>query len=310
MQGQDASQPGDSEASLSDIGNLFAADDAVQDEQIESAEDEDADETEVEEADEADESADKPADDATVTIKHDGKEITLKQSEVTELAQKGFDYQTKTMALAEERKAFEPIKAEAEHFRQQNEQALNETVQRLNAYAKFMESQVGDAPPIEWATQDAGYYLAQKELHESRKGQLQQANAEIMRITDEQQRQRQAWIAREAESTEKVLKDTLPGWNDTRLKELTDYAASVGLSPQNTNIAFLQPGFWQLADKAKAYDALLAEKAKLKPVKEMPKVARPNASNPPSNTARANQTRAQAYSAKPSLATLGALFGD
>lgn len=310
MQGQGESQPGDSEASLSDIGNLFAADDAVQDEQSDEAEDEDADEPEVDETDEADEASDKPEDDPTVVIKHDGKEISLKQSEVLELAQKGFDYTTKTTAVAEERKAIEPIKAEAEKFRQENEQALAETVDRLSAYKTFMESQIGTPPPIEWASTDAGYYLAQKELYESRKGQLQQANAEIQRAQDEQARQRQAWVNQQAESTEKALRDTLPGWNDAMLKDLTEYAGSLGLNPQNTNIAFLQKGFWELAHKAKAFDALQAEKAKLKPIKEMPKVAKPNASNPVSSTARVSQSRTEAYQKRPSLTTLGALFGD
>jgi hypothetical protein len=70
----------------------------------------------------------------------------------------------------------------------------------------------------------------------------------------------------------------------------------------------LEPGFWQLAHKAKAYDALLAKKAEMKPKAELPKVSEPAASNP---TPRAEVKRADArknYKARPSLDTLSKLI--
>ena len=39
-----------------------------------------------------DEAKDDAGDDATIVLKHDGKDVPLKKSEVIELAQKGFDY--------------------------------------------------------------------------------------------------------------------------------------------------------------------------------------------------------------------------
>jgi hypothetical protein len=155
---------------------------------------------------------------------------------------------------------------------------------------------------------DTAGYLRAKEQYEARKGQLQQAYAEIKRVQDEQARQRQAWIADRAESTENALKDTLTGWNDSTLNELAEYAGSLGLTPQSADLAMLEPGFWQLAHKAKAYDALLAKKAEMKPKAELSKVSKPSASNP---TPRAEARKAEAfktYRAKPSLESLSKLI--
>jgi hypothetical protein len=311
MQGQGESQPGDSEASLADIGSLFDAEVAVEDEQRDEVEDEATDEPEVDEADEdAEEAADKPADDPTVTITHDGKEVTLKQSEALALAQQGFDYTKKTQALAEDRKAAEAEKAKAAEYRQQHEKAASETLDRLTAFRDYVKAQVGDPPPVEWAATDAGYYLAQKEVYEQRKGQLQQAEAAIAHLSDERQRTRQAHLAATAQASIEALRGTLPGFTDSTLPELELLVHGYGLSLVTASDGYVQNGLWELAHKAKAYDALQAEKAKLKPVKEMPKVSKPSASNPPSNNARAERSRVEAHQKRPSLATLGALFGD
>lgn len=247
---------------------------------------EEAPEGEEEEGEEEEE------DDPTVVIKHDGKDVELKLSEVKNLAQQGFDYSKKTMAVAEERKAAEAERAKAAEYRQNHEQALTETIGRLQAFAQFMEEQVGSPPPIEWAQQDAAYYLAQKELYENRKGQLQQAHAAIQNLTQEQSRQRQDWIARQADETERALKDTLPGWSDETMDALAGYLGNFGLTPKTVDVAFVQKGLWELAHKAKAYDDLLAKKATLKPKAELQRVQKPSASNQPN---RAGVQKAKAF---------------
>ncbi len=303
MQGQGESQPGEGAMTLDSLVAMGESDESTLDESGESEVPEGSEELEAEEQpEEAEEGAEEPT--ATITV--DGKEITLKQSEVIALAQKGSDYTNKTMQLAEERKALEPIKAQAEQHRQENEAALAETVNRLQAYTRFMQAQLGEPPSADLIhTHGAEYFLAQKELHESRHGQLQQAIAETSRLSDEQARQRQAWIARESESAERALKDTLPGWNDAMLKDLAEYAGTLGLVPQNTNIAFLQPGFWQLAAKAKAYDALQAKKAEMKPVNQLPKVFKPG--NPQPQHLAKRQDAMKRHNANPTLDSLAAL---
>lgn len=306
-------QPAEGVVSLESLASQLDAEEAApgesdseESEQPEGVEAQDEDGEESPDSEEGEESEDE-AEEAAFTIKHDGKEVTLKQSEIIELAQQGFDYSKKTMALAEERKALEPIKQEAEQFRQQTNEAMTEAVNRLDAYAKFLQSQIGSPPPITLASTDAGSYLAQKELYEARKGQLDSVLSESRALVEEQARQRQAYVNHKAAQAEKALKDTLPGWNDAMLTELAGYAETLGLNPGSADMAMLEPGFWQMAQKAKAYDALLAEKAKLKPVNQLPKVQKPSANNQPPQLAR-RQEALKRHKASPTVDSLAALL--
>jgi hypothetical protein len=303
--GDGESQPGEGVVSLSDLASqMDASDEAETPEAL--PEGEEGDEPEVEQPEGEDEEQEQ-AEEPTFTIKVDGKDVTLKQSELIELGQKGLDYTKKTMAVAEERKAVETAKAQAEQARQYQEQAATEHIQRLQAFAQFMEKQVGDPPPVEWASQDVAYYLAQKEQYEARKGQLHQALQDVQQLQQQQARKRQAWVQERAAQTEKALRDTLPGWNDDTLNTLADYAGKLGLTPQSAEAAMLEPGFWQLIHRAKQYDALMEQKKTLKPKSELPKVSKPAASNP---TPRAEVRKTEAfknYRAKPSLDSLSKL---
>lgn len=241
-------------------------------------------------------------------LKHDGKEVPLKRSEVVELAQKGFDYSQKTMAVAEERKHVETLQAQADEYRQHNEKALGATLDRLNAFVKFAESQIGVPPSVELASQDVGLYIAQKEQYETRKGQLQAAHEAIANVQQETQRQRQAWIAQQADATEKALRDTLPGFGEKTIDDLAAYLGKVGITPKTADVGYVQKGLWEIAAKAKAYDELQAKTATLKPVAQLPKVAKPSASNQPNRKAVNKADAFKAFAAKPSLSNLGNLL--
>lgn len=296
-------QPAEGVLSLEDLAASMDDEAALE----ESEEGEESDESEESDAEEEGEESEESEDESTVVIKHDGKDVTLKLSEALALAQQGFDYSKKTMAVAEERKALEPLKAEAEHYRKQHYEALDATVQRLMAFEQFVKSEIGDPPPIEWAQQDAAYYLAQKELHESRKGKLGQVLAALQHSQQEQARLRQAEVLRQAEEAERELKGTLPGWNDDMLKDLSAFASEHGLTPDSAERALLTPGFWKLAQKAKAYDDLQKKKAEMKPVKALPKVHKPSGQNQPPQLAK-RQEAMKRHKAKPSLTSLAELL--
>jgi hypothetical protein len=282
-------QPTEGVDSLTELAELMNDEAEGGEESLDDLEGEESEESEeVEESEEAEESEEE---EETDTIIHDGKEVTLTKSEIKALAQQGFDYSKKTMAVAEERKAVEAQRSQAENYRKQHETVLSETVARLQAFSEFMESQLGSPPPIEWAQQDAAYYLAQKELYESRKGQFHKAQAAIQNLQSEQSRQRQDWIVQQADATEAALRGTLPGWSDKTLDELAEYTKGYGLTPETVDIGFVQKGFWELAHKAKAYDALLAAKAKLKPKTSLPRVQKPQASTQP-NRAQVRESKA------------------
>lgn len=266
-----------------------------------------SEDAEAEESEEGEESGDEPK--LKFTIKHDGKDVELELTaeEHATMLQQSFDYTKKTMALAEERKAIAPMREQAERAFKQVEEAHKEAVGRLENIAKFMESQVGQPPPISLAQQDAASYLAQKEVYEARKGQLEKVYSALESQKQEQARQRQAWIQQKAEASEKVLKDTLPGWNDAMLDDLSGYAKEAGLTFDTADMAMLEPGFWQVLNKAKAYDALQAQKAKLKPVNQLPKVHKPSGNPQPPQLAK-RQEAIKRHKAKPSLDSLADLL--
>lgn len=310
MFGDVETQPGEGELSLSDLADQMdegpEEDEGALDELDESEESGEAEGEE--ESEEGADSDDEQQEESTVTLKHDGKEVTLKQSEVVELAQKGFDYTQKTMALAEKGKEVEAKEAKAAEAWQQNITALEQTEDRLQAFVTFMESQVGDPPPIQWAEQNAAYYLAQKQQHEDRKGQLKEAVAAVEAVRQEAQRKRQARINEQAQATDKALRDTLPDWNDTKLGELAEYIRAEGITPDDSPEAFVKKGLWILAHKAKAFDALQAEKAKLKPKTELKKVQKPSQAHAPNRAAARQAEAIKRYKAKPSISTLADLM--
>ena len=306
MTGDGESQPVEGVDALDDLADSLVPSDKpdAQDDSEEVAEEAEEDEAEEEEAGEEEE---EDGEEKVFTVKVDGKEIQLTESELIAKAQQGLDYTQKTMAVAEERKA---VQAEREHVstaRQQVETHLTETVNRLQAFSQFMEANIGQAPDPAMLDYDTAGYLRHKEQYEARRGQLHEAYAAIQHVQDEQARQRQAWIAERAASTEKALADTLPGWSDDMLSDLNGYASSLGLTPQTVGDAMLSPGFWQLAHKAKAFDALQAKKAEMKPTQKLAKVAKPAAVN---NTGKVAERakRDAAFNKNPSVDALADLL--
>ena len=305
--GDGESQPAGSE-SLSDLAKAFESSETQEEDPGEESEPEQEGEEQAEEGEEKEGEEEEEQEEPTVTIKHDGKEVTLKQSEALELAQQGFDYSKKTMALAEERKAVEVDRGHVAEVRSKHEQTLQESESRLNAFIQFMQSQVGEPPNVQLASTDAGYYLAQKQLYEDRKGQLSNALEAVRNVQQESQRARQARIAEQADATEKELRDTLPGWNDNTLQELAEYLGKSGLTPQAAADAYVHKGLWELAHKAKAYDAIVAKKATLKPVAQLGKVHKPSASNQPNRSAVNKDAAFKNFAAKPTLDNLAKLL--
>lgn len=304
-------QPGESVDSLSSIadeldGNTPESEETLPDIDSEESEEGEVEEAEAEEAEEEAEESDQ--EDEEVTLKHEGKDVRLKKSEVIELAQKGFDYTQKTMAVAEERKVIQAERAKVEEVRTQHEHVLTETENRLHAFVQFMETKVGAPPPISLAHENASQYLALKEAHEHQKGQLHQAYEAIQNIQEERDRQRHTRIMERAEATEAALRDTQPGWNDDTLQTLAKYADGLGLNPQTVAEAFVEKGFWEALIKAKAYDELQARKATLKPKAELPKVMRPKATNQTPRGIVARQEAEKAYAKRPTLDGLAAFI--
>lgn len=307
MTGDGESQPVESVDALDDLAEALIPEEPkpeALDESEEVAEESEQDEAEEEEAGEEEE---EEVEEKVFTVKVDGKEIQLTESELIAKAQQGLDYTQKTMAVAEERKAVEAERERIATARQQVDSELTETVNRLQAFSQFMEANIGQAPDPAMLDYDTAGYLRQKEVYEARRGQLHEAYTAIQHVQNEQARQRQAWIAERAAEAEKVLVNTLPGWSDDVLNDLSGYAKGLGLTPQTVGDAMLSPGFWQLAHKAKAFDALQAKKAEMKPTQKLAKVARPAAVNTTGKVAE-RAKREAAFNKNPSVDALADLL--
>ena len=312
MEGQGANQPAET-VDLDGIAGLIDTTDveAETEEQAgeSDSEEEQGEELEGEEQD-ADEESDEESEEAeTEILVHEGKEVKLKKSEVLELAQKGFDYTKKTMALAEERKALEPVKQQYQERLTQHEQALTETMHRLQTAADFLESELGQPPSTDLASYDAGAYIAQKEAYQARVDKLRNTYGQIQHLEQQQNQLRQSQLLEKANETEKYLIEHLPGWKDApekSLAELNSYIKEFGLSPETTKEAYVEKGLWEIAHKAREYDRLMAQKATLKPKAELPKVNKPSANHNPTNVRQ--QEAMKRFKQKPSLETLADLI--
>ena len=311
MEGDGESQPAEGVSDLDSLADAITGG-KEEDAQDESEGDESEESEESEQEADEEESEDEESEEAKklkFTIKHDGKDVELELSpeEHREMLQKSFDYTNKTMAVAKEREAAQAERTQASQYREEVEHARTEQLSRLQALDQFLSQQIGSPPPVEWAQQDVGYYVAEKEKYEARKGQLDQARSAIGYLQEEQARSRQAWIVQQADATEAALKDTLPGWNENTLPELADYAGKYGLTPKSADVAFVQKGLWEVLHKAKAYDALLVKKAEMKPVTKLAKVVPPSSANPVGKAA-ARAKREAEFDKNPSVDSLAAIF--
>lgn len=300
-------QPSEGVSTLDGLVGLMVDGEEGGETQEEAEEGEEAAESEGVEEPEEQEEAEEEQEEPTVTLKHDGKEVTLKQSEVVDLAQQGFDYTQKTMKLAEERKALDASRGEVAQQRKDYEALHGHYKANLETLGRVIEAELGTPPPITLAQQDAAQYLAQKELYDRRKDKLNQVRAELDSLEQDAHRQRQAEFAQKVQSTEQALKDTLPGWSDAKAQELFDYLGKQGLNFENLGIGIAEKGLFEMAHKAQAYDQLVEKRAQMKPVKNLPKVAAPQARNQPAQLAR-RQEAMRRHKAAPSISTLADLL--
>ena len=301
-------QPTEGVESLSQLGEMFGEDEDTPEESAQDEGDEDSEVDEAEEEGAEDAEDEEQQDEPTVVLKHDGKEVTLKQSEVVELAQQGFDYTKKTMAVAEERKAVEAERSQVRQIQTEVTQHREQAINDLRVLHAFVEDQIGPPPDISLAAQDAHQYLVQKEWHDGQRAKLGQVSQALQTLLQQQEAEKATRLAEKQRNVERQLLDTLPGWKDApaeKFKEATDYLTGIGLTSESVGDAALEVGFWQLAHKAREYDRLMAEKSKLKPKEQMPKVSKPGASNPVSKPAAAKARKLEAHNRAPSLSTIG-----
>lgn len=309
MVGDGESQPTEGEVTLDDIADAMVGEQDTPDES--EKEGEESEESEVEGSDDgAEEGEDDEQEEPEFTIKVDGKDLTLKQSELIELAQKGTDYTKKTMALGDERRAFESEREEVRTIKQEVKQRHEQVVRDLEVVQAFMEQQLGDPPDVSLAAHDVSQYILAKELYEGQRAKLHQVAQALHQMRQQQEAEQASQRQQRQAKVERELIDSLPGWKDApaeKFKETADYVMKLGLTPESVGDAALERGFWEMAHKAKAFDAIQAQKAQMKPKAQLAKVDKPAAKNPTGKAAE-RAKREAAFARNPSVDALADLL--
>lgn len=182
-------------------------------------------------------------------ITYRGETKKLKKSELIDLAQKGFDYTTKTQSLGEERRRHSDQVAAF-----QRQQALHEAHFKESAKLMLVEDQLGriDSQDLHSlkASDPTRYHealLQRSELYE-RKLQLSKELEEIERAQrHERERQHAANLHR---------LNSIPGWSDETKNKVTEFLRTQDFGDEELSHMLNDPRFVALAHKA--YSATVA----------------------------------------------------
>lgn len=216
----------------------------------------------------------------TITIKVDGKDVTLTPAQLEDVYKNGLrqtDYTRKTMEVAEQRKA-----AEAEIQKtQQERQAYASNLQKLQTQ---IEGALDEQMKIDWEhllENNPGEYLKQQHLYQRRQAAWQENQQRQQQLAMIAQNEQQQHFQSHLQSQQQELLAKLPDWKDeTKAKAESDairnYLLGEGFSVNDVdNIGDHKAII--LGRKAMLYDAMMKKaNAAVKKVAEVPqKVIRP-----------------------------------
>lgn len=166
-------------------------------------------------------------------LKWNGEEVEKDESEVVELAQKGYDYTQKTQTLAEERKAIDErnqaIKAQEAQIKEQYEiqQALIKDVSKVTA----VDEQLAEYDKVNWSQltdQDPSYaqklFFQYTQLRDRKNAMVNELNQKASYIRQQQQSRQQELLQKGRET----LNRDLPGWNTDKFPDIKEAAKTLG----------------------------------------------------------------------------------
>lgn len=218
------------------------------------------------------------------TVDEDGKEVKVTLTEAKAGYLRQADYTRKTQEVAQQREA---AKAEVEQYRTNREQYAN--------ILKVLQERIGteaseptaeqwnelresdpDRYAIEWA--DAG----------RRREQRDKVKAEQTRIENEKREEQKTALVAFVNDHRTKLLEKLPEWKDpvkaqAGMVRVREYAKTMGFTDAELEQAY-DHRMIVAVDKARRYDALMAEKKKaMKKIDEAPEMPAPGNRTPPTN---------------------------
>ena len=238
------------------------------------ASDEDSSEDEESEAVEA---ADDDAEEATsldslVTVKINGKEQKVTLKEAIDGYQRQADYQGKTQALAEQRKALDVERKQSEEYREYYAQQIQVMEQQLQQF-------LPQEPNWEQLHRDdpINFPIIEKQWRDL-KERAAYTQAEKARLANIASHEHQAQLQQLVHEGRKFIVEKMPEWKDeakwnAARAKLREYGQTVGFTSEELAQAY-DPRAIVLLEKARRYDALQANKPKPQIASKGPKPLR------------------------------------
>ena len=264
-------------------------------ESVDDSEDTEAVEDEAEVAEDDTEDTEDDSKPQMVTVKIDGKSVEVPLEEALAGYQKDQDYRKKTAELAKQREEVEAVKAKVADLPTVRENYLSELkiLSELTQAPLFSEDKLQEI----LRTHGAEPYLqakAAQEKHQQKQETLRQTVQNIeTQITEEQKEQ---LVKRESEERELLL-TALPELKEpANQKVLGSYILGLGFSEDDVKNT-LDHRLFAAMEKARRYDELIS-KGKAKPVANVPKVTKGNASRKGSDEIKSGRIQELSKQAK------------
>lgn len=170
-------------------------------------------------------------------LKYKGEEKEFEETEVIELAQKGFDYTRKTQDLSRERESIqEKIRAEVDPKLKELDEKLGMAEAVLyNAIAPEMNNtdwaKLAEDDPAEWARRKAKVEGVQM--------QLQKVQAERQKVIQTAQKQQEDKLKKAVAEAREILQNDINGWGEDLYGKILKTAVSeYGFSQEEANAIF------------------------------------------------------------------------
>lgn len=197
------------------------------------------------------------------TVKISGKEEQVSLDEALKGYQRSADYTRKAMALAEERRAFEPEREAIKTEREQYAQLLPVLIQQIEA---------GLEQEPDWEAlidQNPAEYVRQERLWREKQERLAAARSERERLNSLAIEEEKAAIGRAIAASGAELAKAMPAWKDpnrwgTDRQKLKEYGAKLGFSEEELEHTYDHRAILALY-KAMRYDEIMAKRPKPQP---------------------------------------------
>jgi len=244
---------------------------------------EEAPETKAEETPSEVKSEEVKAEIRRLKLKYNGEEVEKEEPEVIELAQKGYDYTQKTMALAKER----------DELREATKKQLDTKLKEYDDKLQLAEKAIWDTlmpqiQNIDWnklAAENPSEWAQKYQYVQGVNAKLAQIQAERQTISQQRETEAREQHQKQAKEAVEILQKDIPGWSNELYGNILKAGVEAGFKQEEVN-AITDPRAIKVLWKAKMYDDLQRAKPLVeKKVEKAPKVAKPGAGEKPDQNA-------------------------